>query len=146
MRFITCSSSGAVARSTPAISAPMVGVMGRTITSAAVSVTPEKFRVHDVTEFGVVIPANGEWGDKGAILDGIHAAEDLGLHTCWFGDHVVIPGYAAHLSEPRWFDSVSCMLVGAGATSRIRFGTDVLVLPYRNPVVLSRVLASGDQL
>jgi probable F420-dependent oxidoreductase len=38
------------------------------------------------------------------------------------------------------------MLVGAGATRRLRFGTDVLVLPYRNPVVLSQTLASGDQL
>ena len=99
-----------------------------------------------MTEFGVVIPANGEWGDRGAILDGIHAAEDLGFHTAWFGDHIVIPGYAAHLSEPRWFDSVSVMLVGAGATTRLRFGTDVLVLPYRNPVALSQTLASGDQL
>jgi probable F420-dependent oxidoreductase len=99
-----------------------------------------------VTQFGVVIPANGEWGDRAMILDAIHAAEDLGFHTAWFGDHVVIPQYAAHLSEPRWFDSVSCMLVGAGATTTIRFATDVLVLPYRNPVVLSQILASGDQL
>jgi probable F420-dependent oxidoreductase len=99
-----------------------------------------------MTEFGVVIPANGEWGDRGMILDAIHAAEDLGFHTAWFGDHVVIPSYASHLSEPMWFDSVSCMLVGAGATTRLRFGTDVLVLPYRNPVVLSQTLASGDQL
>src|SRR4051812_35439518 len=143
MRFMTCSSPGAVAKSTPRISAPTVGVTRRTVTSDAVSVTSDSMpRV----EFGVVIPSAGEWGDAGAIRAGVQAAEDLGFHTAWFGDHVVIPSYAAHLSEPNWFDSVSCMLVGAGATSRIRFGTDVLVLPYRNPVVLSQVLASGDQL
>src|SRR5436853_537347 len=41
---------------------------------------------------------------------------------------------------------MTCSSSGAGARTRIRFGTDVLVLPYRNPVVLSQVLASGDQL
>jgi alkanesulfonate monooxygenase SsuD/methylene tetrahydromethanopterin reductase-like flavin-dependent oxidoreductase (luciferase family) len=34
--------------------------------------------------------------------------------------------------------------VCAGATSRIRFGTDVLVLPYRNPVYLSQLVAGID--
>jgi probable F420-dependent oxidoreductase len=97
-------------------------------------------------EFGVVIPTHGAWADPGMILGGIQAAEDLGFDTVWFGDHVVVPGYAAHLLSPRWYDPLSCMLVGAGATSRIRFGTDVLVLPYRHPVVLSQLLACADRL
>jgi probable F420-dependent oxidoreductase len=80
------------------------------------------------------------------IRAGISAAEELGYDTVWFGDHVVIPDYAAALLSPRWYDPLSCMLVGVGATRVIRFGTDVLVAPYRNPVVLSQLLASADQL
>jgi probable F420-dependent oxidoreductase len=97
-------------------------------------------------QFGVVIPNHGPFGDRTAIRDLIQAAEDLGFHTAWFGDHVVIPDYATGLSHPNWFDALACCIFGAGATSRLRFGTDVLVLPYRNPVVLSQLLATADQL
>lgn len=97
-------------------------------------------------ELGVVIPNHGHFGDRGAIRDLVQAAEDLGYHTAWFGDHIVVPGYATALSSPNWFDAVSCCIFGAGATTRLRFGTDVLVLPYRNPVVLSQLLATADQL
>ncbi len=96
--------------------------------------------------YGVVVPNHGPFGDREAIRDVIHAAEDLAFHTAWFGDHIVIPDYAKALSSPNWYDAVACCIFGAGATTRLRFGTDVLVLPYRNPVVLSQLLATADQL
>jgi probable F420-dependent oxidoreductase len=97
-------------------------------------------------EFGVVVPSHGAWADPGMIREAVRAAEDLGYETVWFGDHVVIPGYTVHLMSPRWYDPLSCMLVGAGATGRLRLGSDVLVAPYRHPVVLSQLLAGADQL
>jgi probable F420-dependent oxidoreductase len=97
-------------------------------------------------QFGVVIPTYGPWADPRRILDAIRAVEDEGYDAAWFGDHIVIPDYAAHMSPPPWLHAVSCMLVGAGITERIRLGSDVLVLPYRNPVELSQLIASGDQL
>ena len=96
--------------------------------------------------FGVTIPTYGAWGDPVVIRDGVQAAEGLGFDTVWFGDHIVIPSYAAHLSPPNWLEPLSCAFVCAGATERIRFGVDVLVLPYRNPVWLSQLIASADQL
>src|SRR5687767_11622515 len=87
--------------------------------------------------YGVVVPTSGPWADAGMVRDAVMAAEDLGYDTVWFGDHVVIPDYAAHLSPPAWLEPLATAAVCAGATSRIRFGTDVLVLPYRNPVYLS---------
>jgi probable F420-dependent oxidoreductase len=97
-------------------------------------------------QFGVVVPSYGPFGDAAAIRDIVDAAEGLGYDTAWFGDHIVIPSYAAHVSAPRWFDALSCCIFGAGRTWRLRFGTDVLVLPYRPPVVLSQLVASADQL
>jgi len=96
--------------------------------------------------FGVVIPSYGPWADPQRILEAVRTVEDEGYDTAWFGDHIVIPDYAAHISPPPWLHAVSCMLVGAGCTERIRLGSDVLVLPYRNPVELSQLIASGDQL
>jgi probable F420-dependent oxidoreductase len=97
-------------------------------------------------QFGVVIPTYGPWADPQRIIDAIRTVEDEGYDATWFGDHIVIPDYAAHMSPPPWFHLVSCMLVGAGCTERIRLGSDVLVLPYRNPVELSQLIASADQL
>jgi probable F420-dependent oxidoreductase len=97
-------------------------------------------------QFGVVVPSYGPWAKPQRTLDAIRAVEDEGFDAAWFGDHIVIPDYAAHMSPPPWLHAVSCMLVGAGCTERIRLGSDVLVLPYRNPVELSQLIASGDQL
>lgn len=97
-------------------------------------------------QYGVVIPTQAHFADPGAIRAFIAAAEDLDYHTAWFGDHVIIPGYAVHLSPPNWYDAIAVALVGAGMTTRLRFAPDVLVLPYRNPVELAHVVASADQL
>jgi len=97
-------------------------------------------------QFGVVIPSYGPFGDAAKIRDLIAAAEHFGYHTAWFGDHIVIPDYAAHVSSPQWFDALACCIAGAASTQRLRFGTDVMVLPYRHPVQLSQVVATADQL
>lgn len=97
-------------------------------------------------QYGVVIPHQAQFGDPAAIRELIAAAQDLGYHTAWFGDHVIVPGYAAHLTPPNWYDALATMLVGAGMTTRLRFGSDVLVLPYRNPVELAHVVATADRL
>ncbi|HZP31604.1 MAG TPA: TIGR03619 family F420-dependent LLM class oxidoreductase [Acidimicrobiia bacterium] len=99
-----------------------------------------------MTEFGVVIPSWGDYGDPARIRDVIVAAEELGFHTAWFGDHVIIPDYAAHVSPPNWYEPLACCIYGAGLTTTLRFGTDVLVLPYRNPVALAKMLSTADQL
>jgi probable F420-dependent oxidoreductase len=97
-------------------------------------------------QFGVVIPSYGAWANPKTVREAIRAAEQEGYDTAWFGDHIVIPDYAAHMSPPPWLHALACILAGAGSTERIRLGTDVLVLPYRNPVELSQLIASGDQL
>jgi probable F420-dependent oxidoreductase len=97
-------------------------------------------------DFGIAIPTSGSWADPVLIRDAVQVTEELGFSTAWFSDHVVIPDYATELMSRDWYDPLSCMLVAAGATHRVRLGSDVLVAPYRNPVLLSQILASADQL
>ncbi len=99
-----------------------------------------------MAQFGVVIPSWGEFGDAGAIREVVLAAEDLGYDTAWFGDHVIVPDYAAHISAPNWYEPLTTCIFGAGLTTRLRFGTDVLVAPYRNPVLVAKMLSTADQL
>ena len=72
-------------------------------------------------DFGVVVPSHGPWGDAGMIRAGIQAAEDLGYGTAWFGDHLVMPGYAAAL-DPGQLGSARIELTNrypAGQTCRV---------------------------
>jgi probable F420-dependent oxidoreductase len=76
----------------------------------------------------------------------VDAAEELGFADVWFGDHIAVPPYAAALTPPDWLDAVALCLVGLGRTSRLRFATDVLVAPYREPVAFAHLVASADRL
>ena len=44
------------------------------------------------------------------------------------------------------FDPLITLAVVAGATSRVRLGTTVLIVPYRNPVVTAKMVSSLDAL
>jgi probable F420-dependent oxidoreductase len=44
------------------------------------------------------------------------------------------------------FDPLVTLAVVAGATSRVRLGTTVLIVPYRNPVVTAKMVSSLDAL
>lgn len=97
-------------------------------------------------EFGVVVPTWGSFGDPEKIRRLILAAESLGFASVWVGDHLLLPDYAVHLSPANWYEAMSCCLVGLGWTSKIRFGTDVLVAPYRDPRLLAKMAATADRL
>jgi probable F420-dependent oxidoreductase len=96
--------------------------------------------------FGVVIPTYGRFGDPTAIRALIDQAEAVGFESAWFGDHVVVPGYAADATDPHWYEALTCAIHGMGHTSRLRFGTDVLALPCREPLLLAKMAATASLL
>ncbi len=78
------------------------------------------------------------------------AAEAAGLESLWTGEHVVLPDPqvppsplppAAPILDP----AVALAFVAA-ATTRVRLGTGIIILPQRNPLVLAKELASVDVL
>ena len=97
-------------------------------------------------EFGVVVPTWGAFGEARKIRRLIQRAEELGYASVWVGDHLLLPDYAIHLSPANWYEAMACCLVGLGWTTRLRFGTDVLVAPYRDPRLLAKMAATADQL
>ncbi len=96
--------------------------------------------------FGVVVPSVGAFADATVDAELTEAIESLGYDSIWYGDHVVVPSYAAHLVSPDWLDPIARCLVGLGRTTRLRFGTEVLVAPYRPPVLTAKLLATADVL
>jgi probable F420-dependent oxidoreductase len=97
-------------------------------------------------KIGVVIPTFDQYGNGSAFRRIVEALERLDFDSAWFGDHVVFPrDYPAYMST-EWMDAVTCAIAGLAMTSRLSFGTDVLVAAYRNPVLLAKMTATAAQL
>jgi probable F420-dependent oxidoreductase len=109
-------------------------------------------------DFGCVFPNRGLLATPTNLMRFAEKAEALGYDTVWFSDHIVIPTEVKSFypydpagrmsfvpSEPYW-EPLTVMSYVAGRTSRVRLGTSVLVLPYRNPIVTAKVLATLDVL
>ena len=75
--------------------------------------------------------------DGSVVLDMARSAEAAGLDSVWLGDSL--------LSKPR-LDPVATMAAIAGATSKVRIGTAVLLPALRHPVTLAHSLATADVL
>lgn len=77
-------------------------------------------------------------------------AEDLGYHSWWAGDHVVLPSPRVSPSPLEATDPVLDPLVHltyvAAATQNLELGTSIIILPQRNPLVLAKQVASLDVL
>jgi probable F420-dependent oxidoreductase len=73
-------------------------------------------------------------------------AEELGYESVWVSDHVVVPHANVVNFGEAVFDPLVTLAVAAGATRRVRLGTTVLIVPYRNAVVTAKMIASLDAL
>jgi probable F420-dependent oxidoreductase len=83
------------------------------------------------------------------------AIESLGFESMWMGEHPIIPVSAAdavrygvplpanyrHMPDP--FVSIAA---AAAVTSRIRFGTNIIVVPQHEPINLAKQLATLDHI
>jgi probable F420-dependent oxidoreductase len=109
-------------------------------------------------EFGCVFPNRGPMATPANLGRVAERAEALGYDTVWFSDHIVIPTEVKSFypydpsgkmpfnpSEPYW-EPLTVIGYVAGRTSRLRLGTSVLILPYRNPIVTAKMLATLDVL
>jgi probable F420-dependent oxidoreductase len=85
-------------------------------------------------------------------------AEDLGFDSVWVSDHIILPrevqsfypyspdGVAVFSPDQPYFEALSALNFLAGCTQRVQLGTHVLIVPYRNPVLAAKSLATLDVL
>jgi probable F420-dependent oxidoreductase len=109
-------------------------------------------------DFGCVFPNRGPMATVSNLSRFAEQAEALGYDTVWFSDHIVIPtevksfypydpsGRMAFKPDEPYWDPLTVIGFVAGRTSRVRLGTSVLVLPYRNPIVTAKMLSTLDVL
>jgi len=98
-------------------------------------------------------------GAERAVIDAVAAAaETAGFATLWSGEHVVMvdesssrypysdDGQIAVPAAADWIDPMIGLSFAAAATSTIRIGTGVLLLPEHNPVLVAKQAATLDTL
>src|SRR5258708_10156695 len=106
--------------------------------------------------YGFYLPTRGPTATRDGLLALAREGERLGLHSAMIADHIVFPvesesayPYTRDRTHPSGGDGLetfSILGVVAGATEKLRLVTSVLVLPYRNPVLTAKMVASLDVL
>jgi probable F420-dependent oxidoreductase len=107
-------------------------------------------------DFGLHLPASSATVKAEELVRFAQQAEALGFYCLTVADHVIVP---TNISVPypytvdgkypgTGYHLETLMTMGflAGATKRIRFINSVMILPYRNPVVTAKMLATLDVL
>lgn len=91
--------------------------------------------------------------DLAAVVDVARIADDAGIHQIVMTDHLAIgprtdrypfaPKFPYPPEEP-WLEPLSVLAAFAGATSRVRLGTGVLIGPARSALVIAKTVATLD--
>ena len=81
------------------------------------------------------------------VVDLAVRAEELGVDSLWVSHHVLHRGFVGErLQGKPYHDPLVVLTAMAGATSRARLGTSVLVVPYLHPMPTAKALATIDHL
>src|SRR4029077_10301615 len=110
---------------------------------------------------GVALPNYGPLARAETLVRLVHLAEDLGVDGVWLSDHLVAPvgGGSVYPYDRRpeakpadlsglegFYEPLTTLAYLAGRTSRVRLGVSAYVMPYRNPVVTAKQVATLDAL
>ena len=108
-------------------------------------------------KIGLMVPQFARTASAPALRDVGQAAEELGYSTLWTGDHVILPDHQDSFypfsddgiypvpKDGQFFDPFTTLAYLAGVTSKISLGTGVCVVPYRDRLVLAKLISTVDQ-
>jgi len=97
-------------------------------------------------KLGICIPHYGRPIEVDRMLAVAQRAEEVGLDSVWVTDHVIVPRDVDVIYREDMLDPLAVLPWLAGVTERIALGTSVIILPYRSPIPVAKLLASVDVL
>jgi probable F420-dependent oxidoreductase len=97
-------------------------------------------------KLGICLPHYGRPIEVGRMLEVARRAEDRGLDSVWVTDHVIVPEQANVIYREDMLDPLAVLPWLVGVTHRVALGTSVVILPYRSPIPVAKLLASVDVL
>ena len=108
--------------------------------------------------FGTSVPTRGPLAHPEGLRALAQRADDLGYDHIWVSDHIILPrevssfypyaadGVATFVPDQPYYEPLAALNFLAGCTQRVKLGTHVLILPYRNPVLTAKMLSTLDVL
>jgi probable F420-dependent oxidoreductase len=106
--------------------------------------------------YGFYLPTRGGTATPDALETLVRRGESLGFSSVMIADHIVFPTVITSKypytvdgvfpGQGDALDQLALMAFVAGHTSTLRMVTSVMILPYRNPVVTAKALATIDVL
>lgn len=97
-------------------------------------------------KFGLQLPHLGPLASGSGTVRLARRAEALGFDSVWTGDHIIYPSQYVERFGSEFYEALTTLAWVAASTSRVTVGTAVIVLPYRNPLILAKELATIDVL
>lgn len=97
-------------------------------------------------QLGIHLPHIGRKAGPDSIRRAAVQGEELGFADVWVSEHIIVPAGSPYPPSPNFWDPVLTLTWAAAATSRVRLGTSVLVLPLRHPLPLAKELATLQNL
>jgi probable F420-dependent oxidoreductase len=95
---------------------------------------------------GIMLPNYAQWLGSRELKDVVRRAEALGYDSLWVNDHVLLPAERAALYGNGFKDPYPVLAYCAALSDTLLLGTSVSVVPYRNPIVTAKMVASIDVL
>lgn len=110
---------------------------------------------------GITLPNYGPLANADNLVRLARVAEDAGFDSIWVADHLVVPTESDSVypfdgratPEParldgliEFYEPLMTLAYLAAATTRVRLGVSVYIMPYRNPVLTAKLVATLDAL
>ena len=112
-------------------------------------------------EYGFYLPNSGAGVQPDALASIAKQGDRLGFYCMVFPDHILQPNQvgstypysltgdilaAGQSGDGEWPEQITTLAWLAGITERIRLVTSVMIIPYRNPILTAKMLATLDML
>ena len=112
-------------------------------------------------EYGFYLPNSGAGAEPDALANIAKQGDRLGFYCMVMPDHILQPNQvdstypysltgdilaAGQSGDGEWPEQITTLAYLAGVTERIRLVTSVMIIPYRNPILTAKMLATLDML
>jgi alkanesulfonate monooxygenase SsuD/methylene tetrahydromethanopterin reductase-like flavin-dependent oxidoreductase (luciferase family) len=96
--------------------------------------------------FGLCLPQYGKTVSPDELRITLERAETLGFQSVWVSDHVITSSHLLPRIGPSFYDAFVVLTYAAALTQRVKLGSSVVVVPYRNPLVVAKMVTTLDVL
>ena len=86
-----------------------------------------------------------EWANPKTIVELGALAGELGYDSVWLHDHVVTPLELQQLEQPPFYEPLVVMAALASQVPDVQIGVATVILPFRDPVVLTKQIITLDR-